>query len=693
MSPNEPFVLAQNPVGIDSFCFHSIEMSSPLERTQRYTRRDSSSDKELLQFADEDQRYSQQERFGSGNLQSTAGSPPDGLDRESPAPGMDGRDTPDDGIEVVPSNTYGVQSLTDAGADGATPPVTTPTTSLPREKSSLSIPPLVNVARIAPKQQKKHLFSLEAAKDSRQHIWLMEHEVGKPAQMKIFTTVEELHAMTRAMFPSSPNEAKSSPREPATIESETDQERVDDHAGGDKRHRRHHSHQAFGHETPELDTLPRIQTMVGPDDIQSHWRRDSSDSSSSSSSSGDEKNNFSFASERRKKKDEMSSSSSSSSEDEITKTYWLDVQTSDLDVVNSIFGMFPIEDEDIQRCVEVEGVDQLNVCATGNYVAVNLQCKAVVPEDYAEKHHGSQEPVVKEKEIRRHYRPQHYLSTPGAAVCSMMVFEDWIITLHAVPFHGLSELIRKVQSHFGIRRKKGTRKTHRTPPATLMSTAWVCATLIDFVIVQSLPDPNPLLAEADACDEMALMTGVDDQLDMLQRIAMLRRRIGQEQTKLYQKEKMLQQFLAPDLRTTFVARQNRTAEVYARAQGQVARVGERLNAAREVMSHASGNLASNISLQMANASNEMNNKMKILSQVAAICLPLNIVTGMFGMNVTVPFQSEEYPDTIAPFFTLVAVMVLWFVVSLALTLYLGKRSAGSSGATKITEYGPVIPMN
>lgn len=43
---------------------------------------------------------------------------------------------------------------------------------------------------------------------------------------------------------------------------------------------------------------------------------------------------------------------------------------------------------------------------------------------------------------------------------------------------------------------------------------------------------------------------------------------------------------------------------------------------------------------------------------ATILVPMNLVSGLFGMNVQVPFQEDGY-DTLAPFFTIFGCMILF----------------------------------
>lgn len=61
-----------------------------------------------------------------------------------------------------------------------------------------------------------------------------------------------------------------------------------------------------------------------------------------------------------------------------------------------------------------------------------------------------------------------------------------------------------------------------------------------------------------------------------------------------------------------------------------------------------------------------NNANKVLSQItllASILVPLNLVCGMFGMNVAVPWKNS---DSLGPFFGILGVLVLFVIISLGL---------------------------
>jgi Mg2+ and Co2+ transporter CorA len=398
--------------------------------------------------------------------------------------------------------------------------------------------------------------------------------------------------------------------------------------------------------SPPFRIIPRTTAEA----LAVAWRQDS-DSSSSSESESDAPIHSPSAAHRK------ASRANYSTQPQTHPFRWLDIQSNDLDVVRAILGVFPVEQNAMKRMVELEVADSVEIFASGNFVLVNLTCTPTASGLQRRREDGSGT-----------FRPEHYLPDPDHAVCTLLLFEDWLITVHTGPFNGLHDLLTKVQH---ATHRRAIRNEHFELAPSL-----IAAMLVDLSISATLPDPNPLLAEANSCDELALTTHSGDHLDMLRRIAHVRRRIGSGQSHLYQKDRLLQQFLAPELRSTFVTRSAKVAEIYSRCQGQISAVIDRFGAAREILNQAGSNITSSISLEMSKVNNEMSAQMRILTQAAAVCLPLGIVTGTLGMNLPLPYQHDPTPgESLVPFFLVCGVMGCWLAFAIPFLIFDWRRSA------------------
>ncbi len=62
--------------------------------------------------------------------------------------------------------------------------------------------------------------------------------------------------------------------------------------------------------------------------------------------------------------------------------------------------------------------------------------------------------------------------------------------------------------------------------------------------------------------------------------------------------------------------------------------------------------------------------MKGLATITVVFMPYTMISGIWGMNVTVPYITADYPDTLAPFFVIVTSMFLLSFLFIGIFKYL-----------------------
>lgn len=291
----------------------------------------------------------------------------------------------------------------------------------------------------------------------------------------------------------------------------------------------------------------------------------------------------------------------------------------------------------------------------------------------------------------------------GTPWCSFVASRRVLLTFHEVPFVALRVMQQSLWSLslslFMDTNAKHISKKHRPPSDTgerghskggagkegtpispqdvaasgmassstvLPSTASLLSKLVCTSSEARVGDPTALLSEVDCMDEMVLLIapGDRDQPDLLRRVALLRRRISADRSTLYLKEKLLHSFMAPSVRSAIVCSLQedlRIAEEVRKALKIITQIAERLDDARDTLNQANLNFVTGVSMRISQSSSNMDFKMQVLSQVAIICLPLNLVASIFGMNCTIPFMSDNYPS-LTTFWVIIALMVLWCVI-------------------------------
>jgi magnesium transporter len=82
--------------------------------------------------------------------------------------------------------------------------------------------------------------------------------------------------------------------------------------------------------------------------------------------------------------------------------------------------------------------------------------------------------------------------------------------------------------------------------------------------------------------------------------------------------------------------------------------------ATEMLNNTSSTYLAMISIEMASTDHKMNESMKFFGAIATVILPLTVITGLWGMNVRVPGQSDE-SDSTAWFFGICVALTLWVI--------------------------------
>ena len=98
---------------------------------------------------------------------------------------------------------------------------------------------------------------------------------------------------------------------------------------------------------------------------------------------------------------------------------------------------------------------------------------------------------------------------------------------------------------------------------------------------------------------------------------------------------------------------------------------QNLNHYEMILSRSHSNYLAQISIEMTDANNQINDVLSKLTALGTVIVPMNVITGLWGMNVQVPGQNV---DNLHWFGGIVAVMVVIAVVGyLATVRYLERR--------------------
>jgi magnesium transporter len=83
----------------------------------------------------------------------------------------------------------------------------------------------------------------------------------------------------------------------------------------------------------------------------------------------------------------------------------------------------------------------------------------------------------------------------------------------------------------------------------------------------------------------------------------------------------------------------------------------------KMLSRSHSNYLAQLSIDNITQGNNANKVLSKITLLASILVPLNLVCGMFGMNVEVPWRNV---DNLGPFFGILGVLILFVIISLGI---------------------------
>ncbi|KAG0056185.1 CorA metal ion transporter [Gryganskiella cystojenkinii] len=221
----------------------------------------------------------------------------------------------------------------------------------------------------------------------------------------------------------------------------------------------------------------------------------------------------------------------------------------------------------------------------------------------------------------------------------MLILPDGIISFHSLPIQHCQNVRKR------IRHLK--EKMEVTPD-------WINYAMIDDIVDAFAPLIRQVEAEVDMIDELVLMLKEADQSDMLRRIGNCRKRVMSLLRLLTGKADVIKGLIK---RYEGEMRRKSTNDVglfLGDIQDHIITMIQNLSHCEKILSRSHSNYLAQINIEMTAASNETNNVLTKLTAIGSIMLPMNLVTGLWGMNVPVPGQESQ---GLSWFFTIVTAIL------------------------------------
>ncbi|KAI9470290.1 hypothetical protein BX667DRAFT_472637 [Coemansia mojavensis] len=230
-----------------------------------------------------------------------------------------------------------------------------------------------------------------------------------------------------------------------------------------------------------------------------------------------------------------------------------------------------------------------------------------------------------------------------------VVLREGIITFHMEPSVHQYHVLRRIR---------------RQIDHIVVTPDWLNYAIIDDITDLLAPILHRVEFDVDAIDELVLVISSSEQSDMLLRISTVRKRIMMALRLLQGKADVVRALIKRfDELPEMVSDQRKGHETILYLGDVLDHIVTMIQNATHydnMLGRAQTNYLAQISIELTESSNNTNDVVAKLSALAAIVVPLNFITGMWGANVKVPGQ--DYDD-LHYFFIILGMCMLYVVVA------------------------------
>ncbi len=199
---------------------------------------------------------------------------------------------------------------------------------------------------------------------------------------------------------------------------------------------------------------------------------------------------------------------------------------------------------------------------------------------------------------------------------------------------------------------------------------WISYALIDDITDAFGPLIQSIEYEVDSIDELVLILKEAEQSDMLRRIGTCRKKVMGLLRLMGNKADVVKGLAKRCNENWSVAPKSDIGLYLSDIQDHLITMTQNLNHYEKILSRSHSNYLAQISIEMTDANNQINDVLSKLTALGTVIVPLNIITGLWGMNVHVPGQDT---DNLNWFGGIVACMVVIAVAGYLATLRYLKR--------------------
>ncbi|KAJ7724857.1 hypothetical protein B0H16DRAFT_287491 [Mycena metata] len=283
-----------------------------------------------------------------------------------------------------------------------------------------------------------------------------------------------------------------------------------------------------------------------------------------------------------------------SSSDSESSTWWLDVQSptdDEMKMLSKVFSIHPLTTEDIQMEETREKIELFR-----NYYLVCFRS-------------FDQDP----------YSPTHL----EPLNMYIIVFREGTLSFHFRPTphpQNVRRRIKQLKDYISV------------------TSDWISYALIDDITDAFGPLIQGIEYEVDSIDELVLILKEAEQSDMLRRIGTCRKKVMGLLRLMGNKADVVKGLAKRCNEHWRVAPTSDIGLYLSDIQDHLITMTQNLNHYEKILSRSHSNYLAQISIEMTDANNQINDVLSKLTALGTVLIPMNLVTGLWGMNVHVPGQ-------------------------------------------------------
>jgi magnesium transporter len=199
-----------------------------------------------------------------------------------------------------------------------------------------------------------------------------------------------------------------------------------------------------------------------------------------------------------------------------------------------------------------------------------------------------------------------------------------------------------------------------------LSSDWICYALIDNIVDGFAPVIRQIELEADAIEDEVFVMREDDSSSFLRSIGRARKNCMALLRLLGGKADVLRGFTKRCNENYQVTPRMDIGMYLGDIQDHVVTMATNLGHFEKILSRAHSNYLAMLSINSISQGTDTNRVLSKITFLASVLVPLNLVSGVFGMNVTVPFEASGH---LGPFFGIIGVMITLCAIILGWARY------------------------